>query len=125
MRAGEGGVGLAALGASRCCPAPRSWGPDWPERGPALEGSKAAPPPHWLRLGGGSRGGVRARQACPVCKSWRLRPPPPPPPLAAPEVSRKETAALQPVGRRGEPERRVTGAEERRGLWQGPAGDCR
>lgn len=47
------------------------------------------------------------------------------PPLAAPEVSRKETAALQPVGRRGEPERRVTGAEERRGLGQGPARGCR
>lgn len=42
---------------------------------PALEGSQAAPPPHWLRLGGGFRGGARTRQACPVCKSRRLRPP--------------------------------------------------
>lgn len=112
---------LTALGAPpRCCPARAAGASIGQSAAPALQGSQAAPPPGRLSLGGGAGGGALAQQARPICKSRRLRPP-----LAAPEVSRKETAALQPVGRRREPERRVTGAEERRGLGQGPARECR
>lgn len=87
---------------------------------PALEGSQAAPPPRQLSPGGGAGAGRGLGRLALYVNSGGSAPP-----LAAPEVSRKETAALQPVGRRGEPERRVTGAEERRGLGQGPARGCR
>lgn len=88
---------------------------------PALEDSQDVLPPGPLGLGGGGgagRGLGRLALYVNPGGSASL-------PLAAPEVSRKQTAALQPVGRSREPKWWVTAAEGLRGLGQGPARDCR